>query len=126
MNTNKQPLKVSWIKSAYVSLQKAYEKIKENSPVSAEKVRETIFLMTRKLSDHLEKDPLDRFSRDKPGNYRTFEKYSYQVAYRHTDKEIKILLSKESSNLEMSKPFSAIPNWHLKQMKSILFHLTKQ
>lgn len=82
---------VSWNKSAYLSFQKAYEKIKESSPVSADKVKETILFLTRNLSDHPEKYPLDRFKKDNPGNYRAFEKYSCRVAYRHTDKEIKIL-----------------------------------
>ncbi|MBD3631175.1 type II toxin-antitoxin system RelE/ParE family toxin [Cyclobacterium sp.] len=86
-----QRLKVSWTKSAFISLQKAYKKIKENSPASAEKVKETILVMTRNLPDHPEKYPLDRFKKDNPGNYRALEKYSYRVAYRHTDKEIKIL-----------------------------------
>ncbi|MEX2568512.1 MAG: type II toxin-antitoxin system RelE/ParE family toxin [Cyclobacteriaceae bacterium] len=90
-NLPQQRHKVSWTKSAYNSLQKAYEKIKENSPVSAEKVKDTILFMTRNLPDHPEKYPLDRFKKDNPGNYRAFEKYSYRVAYRHTDKEIKIL-----------------------------------
>lgn len=75
-NLPQQRLKVSWTKSAYISLQKAYKKIKENSPASTEKVKETIFLMTRKLPDHPEKYPLDRFKEDNPGNYRAFEKYS--------------------------------------------------
>jgi plasmid stabilization system protein ParE len=82
---------VSWTKSAYISFQKAYENIKENSPASAEKVKDTILFMIRNLPDHPEKYPLDRFKTDNPGNYRAFEKYSYRVAYRHTDKEIKIL-----------------------------------
>ncbi|MEX2593320.1 MAG: type II toxin-antitoxin system RelE/ParE family toxin, partial [Anditalea sp.] len=52
---------VSWTKSAYISFQKAYENIKENSPASAEKVKDTILFMTRNLPDHPEKYPLDRF-----------------------------------------------------------------
>jgi plasmid stabilization system protein ParE len=90
-NLPEQRPTVSWTKSAYISLQKAYEKIKENSPASAENVKETILFMTRNLADHPEKYPLDRFKKDNPGNYRAFEKYSYRVAYRHTNSEIKIL-----------------------------------
>lgn len=82
---------VSWNKSAYKSLQKAYEYIKESSPASAEKVKKTILTMTRNLPDHPEKYPLDRFKTDNPGNYRAFETYSYRVSYRHTEKVIKIL-----------------------------------
>ncbi|WP_162418714.1 type II toxin-antitoxin system RelE/ParE family toxin [Cyclobacterium roseum] len=90
-NFSKQRPTVSWTKSAFISLQKAYKKIKENSPASAEKVKDTILFMTRNLADHPEKYPLDRFKKDNPGSYRAFEKYSYRVAYRHTDSEIKIL-----------------------------------
>ncbi|MEX2567810.1 MAG: type II toxin-antitoxin system RelE/ParE family toxin [Cyclobacteriaceae bacterium] len=90
-NLHKLRPTVSWTKSAYSSLQKAYEKIKENSPASAEKVKDTILFMTRNLPDHPEKYPLDRFKKDNPGNYRAFEKYSYRIAYRHTANEIKIL-----------------------------------
>jgi plasmid stabilization system protein ParE len=82
---------VSWNKSAYQSLQKAYEYIKESSPASAEKVKDTILTMTRNLPNHPEKYPLDRFKTENPGNYRAFETYSYRVSYRHTDKVIKIL-----------------------------------
>ncbi len=85
-----QPI-VSWNKSAYASLQKAYEYIKESSPASAEKVKEAILSVTRSLPKHPEKFPLDRFKKKNPGNYRAFEKYSYRVTYRHTEKVIKIL-----------------------------------
>ncbi|SHM88328.1 hypothetical protein SAMN04488057_104215 [Cyclobacterium lianum] len=71
-NLPEHPPKVSWSKSAVISFQKAFEKIKESSPVNAEKVKETIFLMTRQLPDHPEKYPLDRFKKDNPGNYRAF------------------------------------------------------
>ncbi|WP_209332753.1 type II toxin-antitoxin system RelE/ParE family toxin [Lunatimonas salinarum] len=38
-----------------------------------------------------ERYPLDRFKQDNPDNYRAFEKFSYRIAYRYTDKEIIIL-----------------------------------
>ena len=90
-NLAKQRPVVSWNKSAYDALQKAYEYIKESSPASAEKVKEAILSMTRNLPDHPERHPLDKFKKDNPGNYRAFEKYSYRVSYRHTEKVIKIL-----------------------------------
>ncbi len=89
-NLPERPL-VTWSKSAYRSLQKAYEHIREQSPANAEKVKETLLAMTRQLADHPERYPLDKFKKDNPGNYRAFEKYSYRVAYRHTAKEIIIL-----------------------------------
>lgn len=89
-SSESQPV-VSWNKNAYVALQKAYEYIKETSPANAEKVKEGILSITRKLPENPEKYPLDKFKINNPGNYRAFEKYSYRVAYRHTEKVIKIL-----------------------------------
>lgn len=89
-SSESQPI-VSWNKSAYVSLQKACEYIKKTSPANAEKVKENILAITRRLPEHPEKYPLDKFKKDNPGNYRAFEKYSYRVTYRHTEKVIKIL-----------------------------------
>lgn len=82
---------ISWSKSAYISFQKAYEKIRENSPASAEKVKDAILFLVRNLPKHPERYPLDRFKRDNPGNYRALERFSYRIAYRYTDKEILIL-----------------------------------
>jgi len=82
---------VSWDKPAYASLQRIFEYIKQDSPTNADKVREGILKITGSLPDHPEKYPPDKLKKDNPGNYRAFEKYSYRVAYKHTEKEIKIL-----------------------------------
>ena len=82
---------VSWNKSAYTALQNAYEYIEETSPVSAKKVKDTILSMTRRLPEHPERYPLDKFKRSNPGNYRAFEKFSLRIAYRHNEKEVRIL-----------------------------------
>jgi plasmid stabilization system protein ParE len=87
----KSKLVVTWDKPAYTTLQRIFEYIRQDSPVNADKVREEILKATRGLVDHPEKYPRDKFKKDNPGNYRAFEKYSYRVAYRHTEKEIKIL-----------------------------------
>ena len=76
--------KVIWDKPAYISLQKAYKRISEDSPLNAEKVRSEILKAAGGLPKHPEKYPLDRFKKDNPGNYRAFEKYSYRVAYKYT------------------------------------------
>lgn len=86
-----EKLTVVWNKVAEVSLRKAYQRIKEDSPQNAEKVREEVLAATRKLSDHPEIYPPDKFKSQNPGNYRAFEKYSYRIAYRHTEKEVRIL-----------------------------------
>lgn len=86
----KKPI-VVWNKEAEASLQREYKRIKEESPKNAEKVRDEILAETRKLAIHPEMYPPDKFKDQNPGNYRAFEKYSYRVAYRHTENEIRIL-----------------------------------
>lgn len=82
---------VSWDKAALLSLQKAYDFISKDSPSNAKKVRDAIFKITSGLPDHPEKFPPDKFKVNNKGNYRAFEKFSYRVAYRFSDKEIRIL-----------------------------------
>ena len=68
-----------------------YRRIKEESPRNAEKVRDEILATTKMLADHPEMHPPDKFKNENPGNYRAFEKLSYRVSYRHTEKEVRIL-----------------------------------
>ena len=87
----KSKLIVVWDKPAYTSLQIAYDYIKEDSLVNAERVREEILKITKNLPDHPEKYPPDKFKKANTGNYRAFEKYSYRVAYKITEQKIIIL-----------------------------------
>ena len=82
---------VSWDKPAYASLQKIFEYIRQDSLTNADKVRKEILKITSSLADHPERYSPDKFKKNNPGNYRAFEKYSYRVTYKHTEKEIKIL-----------------------------------
>ena len=82
---------VNWNKRAYSFLQKAYETIKEHSPTNAEKVRQEILSITRELPKNPGRYPPDKFKKNNPGNYRAFEKHSYRVAYKHSEKEIRTL-----------------------------------
>ena len=82
---------VSWDKPAYGSLQKIFNYIKQDSLTNAEKVRDGILKITSSLPNHPEKYPPDKFKKNNSGLYRAFEKYSYRVAYKYTEKEIKIL-----------------------------------
>lgn len=82
---------IVWNNRASVYFRKAYEKIKEESYANAEKVREGISKIVDGLPNHPEKYPPDKFKKENPGNYRAFEKYSYRIAYKHTEKEIRIL-----------------------------------
>lgn len=80
--------KIVWDKSAYTSLQAAYEFIKSTSVTGAEKVREEILKIVKSLPNHPEKYPIDKFRKDNNGSYRAFEKYSYRVEYKISRKQI--------------------------------------
>lgn len=87
----KSRLPVIWDRLAYTSLQMAYDYIKDDSLINAERVREEILRTPRELSDNPEKYPPDKFRKENTGDYRAFEKYSYRVAYKITEREIIIL-----------------------------------
>ena len=82
---------IIWNKKASIYFKKVYEKIKEDSLVNAEKVREGIVKIVDSLTKRPEKYPPDKFKKNNPGNFRAFEKYSHRVAYKHTTDEIRIL-----------------------------------
>ncbi len=82
---------IIWNRRASIYFKKAYEKIKEESPINAEKVREGIVKIVESLSSRPEKYPPDKFKKNNPGSFRAFEKYSYRIAYNHTPEEIRIL-----------------------------------
>ncbi|QLH31476.1 MAG: type II toxin-antitoxin system RelE/ParE family toxin [Cyclobacteriaceae bacterium] len=82
---------IIWNKLASIYFKKAYERIKEDSYSNAEKVKNGIIKVIESLIEHPEKYSPDKFKKENPGNYRAFEKYSYRVAYKHTEREIRIL-----------------------------------
>lgn len=83
--------RVLWDKPAFEALQKIYNRIKEDSPTAADKVRDGILKSIRSLMVRPEKFPPDKFKTDNDGNFRAFEKYSYRVTYKITDEEIVVL-----------------------------------
>jgi plasmid stabilization system protein ParE len=82
---------IVWNNKALIYFKKLYEYIKEESQVNAEKVRNGIVKMIDSLPKNPAKHPSDKFKKNNPGNYRAFEKYSYRIAYKHTENEIRIL-----------------------------------
>jgi len=82
---------IIWNNRAAKFFREAYKRIKEDSPTNAERVRAGIVKIIDGLPNHPEKYPPDKFKKNNHGNYRAFEKYSYRIAYRHTEKEIRIL-----------------------------------
>lgn len=87
----KKPRRVLWDKAVYTDLQKVYNRIKNDSLTTAEKVRDGILMITQRLPENPEKYPPDKFKKDNKGDFRAFEKYSYRIAYKITDEEIVIL-----------------------------------
>lgn len=85
-------------------LQQAYEYIKEDSLTNAGKVKEGILKIIESLPDHPEKHPPDKYKEVNKGNYRAFEKYSYRIAYKITEKEIKI---SQSEPAELQHTFAS-------------------
>ena len=85
-----QPV-VVWNLRASQAFKKLYNHIHNQSPVNAEKVRKEITQIVDNLLKNPEKYPPDKYKKNNPGNYRAFEKYSYRVAYKHTEKEIRVL-----------------------------------
>lgn len=84
--------RVIWGKRAFKSLNNAYNRIKNESLVNAEMVRDDILNLTKELSKHPEKYPPDKFKRNNDANqYRAFEKHTFRIAYKYTDKQIIII-----------------------------------
>ncbi len=71
---------VVWSNGASAYFRKAYERIKEESYNSAEKVKEGISKIIDGLPGNPEKYPPDKYKKNNTGNYRAFEKYSFRVA----------------------------------------------
>ena len=82
---------VNWHNQASKAFRKAYNHILKDSYSNAELVKNCIREIIDPLPEHLEKYPPEKYRKDNPGNYRAFEAYSYRVAYRHSEKEIRIL-----------------------------------
>jgi plasmid stabilization system protein ParE len=82
---------VVWNIRASIYFRKAYEYIMDESYTNAEKVRNGIVKVIDNLPANPGKYLLDKFKKNNQGNYRAFEKYSYRIAYKHTDNEVRII-----------------------------------
>ena len=86
-----------WDSEAVFQFEEAYNFLKEKSPPSAQKVKDAILIELKNLPLHPENYELDRFKVNNNGQYRAFEIYSYRIAYRVLDSEIRILRLRHSS-----------------------------
>jgi plasmid stabilization system protein ParE len=87
----KEVRKVFWDEEARQQIRSIYEYIKVDSPRSANKVRDDIIALTRKLPSQPESHPPDKYKADNDGSFRAFEKHHYRISYRIREKEIRIL-----------------------------------
>ncbi len=83
--------KVVWDELARAALKLVYNHIRQDSAKQAEKVKEEIIAATRKLPDHPEMYPPDKYRKDKDVRFRAFEKYSYRVSYFVAEDTIRVL-----------------------------------
>lgn len=83
--------KVIWDELARLGLKKAYIHIKEDSQQEAEKVKQGIIAEAKKLADHPQIHPPDKYRKDKDVRFRAFEKYNYRISYFITEEFIRIL-----------------------------------
>ncbi len=80
-----------WNKRPAAFLKRALKHISLESPANAEKVEEAILTNLDKSLENPERFPSDKFKRDNTGLFRAFETHSFRVAYKFTDKEIRVL-----------------------------------
>lgn len=83
--------KIVWDEVARAALKEAYYYIKKDSLQEAEKVKTEIIAASKKLQDHPEMFPPDKYRKDKDVRFRAFEKYSYRISYFVAEDAIRIL-----------------------------------
>lgn len=86
-----QLLKIKWDKQAWIQLVSAYEHIKEDSEQNAKKVRADIIRKIKEIPNHPSKYRADKYKNDNDGSYKYFEIYRYRIAFRVTEKIVKIM-----------------------------------
>jgi len=88
---NGDSLIIKWDEEAWLGLQKALEFIKEKSFRNAEKVSDEILKKISTIPEYPTKFGLDKLKNNNDGSYRYFELHHLRIAFRITEKEIKIL-----------------------------------
>ena len=87
-----------WDKVALNNLKDIYDYLKAgNNLVYAKEVKDTILKSTKELLANPNLYEQDRFKSDNDGSFRDFEKFKYRVAYKITEKQIRILRVRHAS-----------------------------
>ena len=84
-------------KSAAAQLKNAFEYIKRDSPVNAQKVRKEIIEACKQLYKFPEKYPPDKYKIDNDGSFRAFTLYNYRISYEIQETGISILRIRHTS-----------------------------
>lgn len=84
-------LSIKWDKQAWIQLDNAYEHIKEDSEQNAEKVRAEIVNKIKEIPNHPSKYRVDKYKNNNDGSYKYFEIYHYRIAFRITEKIVKVM-----------------------------------
>jgi len=88
---------VTWSKIALKQFETAISYIADSSVQNAEKVRRDILEKTERLGLHPDIYSLDKYKINNDGSYRAFELHRYRIAYRVTEKEIRIFRVRHTS-----------------------------
>lgn len=82
---------VVWTKRSQLHMKNAFEYISKDSLQNAVKVLEDIVASVNKAVPNPEFYAADKYKQNNDGSYRAFEKHRYRIAYRFTDKVIRVL-----------------------------------
>ena len=86
-----------WLPGAEAQLLRAYLHIYEDSPKSAQRVKDQILDLSLELPRNPERFPLDKYRRKNDGSFRAFELHRYRVSYRVTKDYILIVRLRHTS-----------------------------
>jgi plasmid stabilization system protein ParE len=89
--------KIVWPKTALKQFEVAINYIAEDSIQNAENVRKEILEKIENIISNPEIYSTDKFKTNNDGSYRAFELHRYRIAYRFTEKEIRILRIRHTS-----------------------------
>jgi len=84
-------LVIKWDELAVNNLNDIYDYIALDSVTAARKVKKSIIMLVKSLSDFPEKYPKETFLAEFPNNFRSVTKWSYKIIYEVTENEILIL-----------------------------------
>jgi plasmid stabilization system protein ParE len=84
-------LQIKWNKKALLRFDNAINRIEQDSPQNAEKVKKEILLTIDSLLQHPEKFNPDKYKSNNDGSFRAFELHRYRISYRLKGNDIRII-----------------------------------